>query len=866
MSGVFFYSGIMGRMRATYEAESKPKIFDKWEVLDAIGWRPHRGQLLIAESTARHRVASCGRRFGKSDVGGHELVPEALYTFFQKDRLRREMKRREFWIVGPEYCVDEETEILTTEGWKRQHELLGNETVLTLNHDSRLAEWQQMERVSVFHGQRHMLKSSFRGHSSMTTMDHRWPIVSGRHNLSRWTTSEDIGSSRDRLMTVAPSADLPEYPKYTDSFVELIAWYWTEGTWSPKGRGLEISQKSGAHWERIKRACRDLFGEPGNMRGVAPTWKPVEDGERGCVARLNGAAASVLRDGIVLNERDKSISYGFVRSLTQSQLELFIRCSVWADGASRWDGVTDVQIGQRLEHNIDMLHMACQLAGIRASKYVQDRFGGDWYVLGIYSQNRSGEIGTNSVKQNGVVVSHKGVVWCPTTPNGTWLMRRNGHVCFTGNTDSEKEFRVLWNELTRLEVPMDKPGSYNDPIGGNMHISLWNGMFQVHAKSAKYPSTLVGEGLSGVIMAEAAKMKQTVWVKYIRPTLADFNGWSLHTSTPEGKNHFYDMWNRGRDPHNPDWASFRMPSWVNPYVYKTPTRIKDVKKLQELLASPSMMDWIANRVDNEDEDMTKSLLRRLCDRYDLAVDSEILDLMSSMSTQSFNQEIAADFTDFVGRVFKDFDEEIHVGDLPYNPSWPTFAAVDYGYRNPNVWLVIQVGPFGEINVIRELYVREYTAQEFADEIKARGLHKGVLAFYPDPASPGDSAVLSDTLGLSWRGGTGGDLNHRLDAIRGALKEWNTHVPRTLRSDGKTFDRRPQIMWDRSCTMSIYEMNEYRYPDEKELNSVPGQEKPLKKDDHSPEALGRFFAGHFSTPQDDAGPGRVSRASFGRKRR
>lgn len=46
-------------------------------------------------------------------------------------------------------------------------------------------------------------------------------------------------------------------------------------------------------------------------------------------------------------------------------------------------------------------------------------------------------------------------------------------------TDSEKEFRVLWNELVKLGVPFDRPGSYNDPIGGSLHLSLWNGTFQV---------------------------------------------------------------------------------------------------------------------------------------------------------------------------------------------------------------------------------------------------------------------------------------------------------------------------------------------------------------------------------------------------
>ena len=48
-------------------------------------------------------------------------------------------------------------------------------------------------------------------------------------------------------------------------------------------------------------------------------------------------------------------------------------------------------------------------------------------------------------------------------------------------SDSEKEFRVLWSDLTRLGFPMDKPGSYNNPLSGDMHISLWDGRFQVHA-------------------------------------------------------------------------------------------------------------------------------------------------------------------------------------------------------------------------------------------------------------------------------------------------------------------------------------------------------------------------------------------------
>ena len=70
------------------------------------------------------------------------------------------------------------------------------------------------------------------------------------------------------------------------------------------------------------------------------------------------------------------------------------------------------------------------------------------------------------------------------------------------------------------------------------------GAFIVSAKSAQYPERLVGEGLSGVILSEAAKLKDKIWPKYIRPTLADYNGWSFHSSTLKEKTGFMTCGNR----------------------------------------------------------------------------------------------------------------------------------------------------------------------------------------------------------------------------------------------------------------------------------------------------------------------------------
>lgn len=403
-------------------------------------------------------------------------------------------------------------------------------------------------------------------------------------------------------------------------------------------------------------------------------------------------------------------------------------------------------------------------------------------------------------------------------------------------SDAEKEFRVLWNQLSKLEVPFDKPGSYNNPIQGEMHVSLWDGTFQVHAKSAKHPETLVGEGLSGVVMAEAAKIKERVWLRFIRSTLNDFRGWAHFTTTPEGKNWIYELWQRGQDPARPAWASFRRPSWLNPYVYKDRTTAEGLLAVRAMLKANQLVT---------DETAVK-----------LGVDSEIAQLMGDLTEEAFAQEIAAEFTDFVGRVFKDFDEEVHVADLRYNPEWQTFAAVDYGYTNPNVWLLLQVDPFGElINVLGEVYESGLGPDQFADRILEKRLcPTNTIAFYPDPASPGDTNVLTRKLRVQPRAGTGGELKYRLDAIRAALKPFPPGVP----------GARPRIQFDRSCTYSIRDFNDYRYPDTKGEQDKNAPENPMKVNDHAPEALGRFFAGHFGHAAQGGGLSRVATARVSRR--
>lgn len=380
-------------------------------------------------------------------------------------------------------------------------------------------------------------------------------------------------------------------------------------------------------------------------------------------------------------------------------------------------------------------------------------------------------------------------------------------------SDAEKEFRVLYSDLEKMGFPFDHPGTYYDANGGNMHISLFEGRFQVHAKSAKYPGTLVGEGLNGVILAEAAKLKPAVWPKYIRPMLVDTRGWGLMTSTPEGKNWFYNEWLKART--SPDYWSVRMPSWVNDKLF------------------PLGAD-----------------------------DPEVASLGEGLTDEAFRQEIGAEFSDFVGKVFKEFDEEVHLQPLTYNPNYETFAAVDYGWTNPFVWLLIQVDHWDNVYLIGEYYEPHQRIDEIPAQLIARGLvPENLRTFYPDPAAPGDSAVLENKLKIRAMGGTGGEVNDRLNLIRRWLS-----VPDQLKHLPYGHpERKPKLFIDPAkCPKTAYEMGEYRYPENKNESDRNNPENPLKVDDHTPEALGRFFIGHFG-PKEEAVRSRRRKASLSGRR-
>jgi hypothetical protein len=331
----------------------------------------------------------------------------------------------------PPYCVDAETEILTSQGWRTWSTVQEGDLAYTLDHVSGLAEWAPVERKVVLRPeQREVLAMEGSGHSSLTTLDHRWPIIR-RSGTRAFATSETLRSD-DVVPTAAPYP-APIDPKYSDAFVELVAWFWTEGTLdrgragipSNYGNIVQSHVVNDANCARIRAAFTAEFGADhgpfprlGRIADGTPRWREAVDGHKAVFWFSSDLGALLTAEA-----PGRVPTFDFLRSLTTAQLELFIMISLMADGHTR---AGRAALGQKSRAAAEAFQFACILSGRSTS--IHRRSDDHMWTVTVKRRQRF-KPSRNSPSRS----SHRGLMWCVTTCNGTWLARRHGTVYFTGN-------------------------------------------------------------------------------------------------------------------------------------------------------------------------------------------------------------------------------------------------------------------------------------------------------------------------------------------------------------------------------------------------------------------------------------------------
>lgn len=106
-------------------------------------------------------------------------------------------------------------------------------------------------------------------------------------------------------------------------------------------------------------------------------------------------------------------------------------------------------------------------------------------------------------------------------------------------------------------------------------VDMWSLDKPDVARGRKYAVSVVDEAAMIPDLKDA-------WQFTIRPTLTDLKGGAWFLSTPRGMNYFKALFDRGKDPLHPTWASWQMPTSTNPHM--SGSEIEEARKDMHELA------------------------------------------------------------------------------------------------------------------------------------------------------------------------------------------------------------------------------------------------------------------------------------------
>ena len=312
----------------------------------------------------------------------------------------------------------------------------------------------------------------------------------------------------------------------------------------------------------------------------------------------------------------------------------------------------------------------------------------------------------------------------------------------------------------------------------------------VEAMSADNPSSLVGEGLDLLVIDEAAKMPKKVWDMYLAPTVAGRKGKVIFITTPEGYNWIHDLYLLGQKDF--EWESHQAPSWINQHEFPKGE-----------------------------------------------LDPAILERKRNSSPEYFLQEFGAHFTSFEGKVYS-FNRLKDVQKIKYNPNYPTYCSIDFGFRMPAViWAqTYSMNGVEHINVIDEiLHEKDIPTDVLAKKILLKGYP--IQAYFGDPSG-------SYVQGQTGLGDTEIFRRHgsQVQFVRDRASRNVASGVSYVRGFFESADEERTVHVSDKCVGIMEDFEGYRYPEAREGKNL--NDEPIKDGyhDHGCDAWRYFIVNRF----------------------
>lgn len=403
-------------------------------------------------------------------------------------------------------CVDFQTEILTTHGWKRYDDISIGDEVLSYNLTSQKIEKDRIEAIHVNDEITEVVNFKSSTFDSCSTLNHRW-VVGEAGEAPRVKFTSNIYSNKwpDYPILRVGDNDFVDNPDYSEDHLRLLGWIMTDGSYggdTNRHYRMEIFQHTRKQKNLdVYQAMIDVLGE----LGIEYT-DHCSAGYHSIYLKKCEFTSRVLHDF-----PDRTLTWDFVNTLSQRQAGILMWSMIEGDG-TLGTATQSVTFTCSSTARRDIFQYLAFRAGYATSSYTIDPSDLENANLRIYDSVSNKEpvcaknpyytITVLRVKRAHIYPNHKSKstvvgVWCVTTHNGTWIARRNGKVYITGNSKIQGSAA----EQTKMAMLMLENDSEWQKIGGRLILPVHDELI------AEVPIRYYEEGgrLLSALMCKAAE-------------------------------------------------------------------------------------------------------------------------------------------------------------------------------------------------------------------------------------------------------------------------------------------------------------------------------------------------------------------------
>lgn len=330
-------------------------------------------------------------------------------------------------------CVDEETEVLTENGWMKLGFVNVGDKVPTLNMITNTVEMDNVLDMSVFRVQKgeKMVRIKSRQVDQLVTADHRCVIskrtFAGNKSPLRIARAHELVGKTSAYIPMRHIGISMPYGNAGDlTFYRILGWVIGDGSYWTK-RDKYTSKKEGNKIAISKKVCiiQSKFCDEleADLRSANMGFYKKRHNGMCWRYELNAKASLAIRDALP----DKELTYSLIFNATPFERKALYEGLMLSDG----NNYKDTHFYQNKGQTVDAFQALMVLLG-KTTSYGSNR------------KNVQVSIKTTDYAQvNASYEDYEGIAWCPTTKNGTIFIRRNGIVSVTGQTFTAKQAMMI---------------------------------------------------------------------------------------------------------------------------------------------------------------------------------------------------------------------------------------------------------------------------------------------------------------------------------------------------------------------------------------------------------------------------------------